>query len=293
MHSVFRRQHIPIYAGLAIGAAAMYFATRSNQPLRAEPPAALDPSKFVDIPLRSTKQISSNTKELTFALPEGHVLGGHPSYMVLFKHMGENGKPVIRPYTPISPPDETGSVTFVIKQYPDGKMSPYMHSLKAGDSISMKGPIQKYKLERNQHKQIALLGGGTGITPLFQILQKVATDPADQTKIHLYYANNTPEDILIKDEIDQLVAKKPQQLAVTYFAAKADDSWKGEKGFITKEFLVQNLFKPSEDNVKIFVCGPPPFYNAISGDKVSPQDQGPLTGALKELGFTPDEVFKF
>lgn len=293
MHSVFRRQHLPLYAGLALGAAAAYFATRPRAALRADAPSALVPDTFVDLPLRSAKQLSSNTKELVFDLPEDHKLGGETAFMVLFKHIGEDGKPIIRPYTPISPPDTIGSATFVIKKYDQGKMSTYLHSLKEGDGITVKGPIQKYKLERNQHKQIALLGGGTGITPLYQILQKIATDPKDQTKVHLYYANNSPEDVLIKNEIDALVAQKPQQLAVTYFAAKADDSWKGEKGFITKDYLQSNLFTPKEDNVKLFVCGPPGFYEALSGNKTSPSDQGELTGALKDLGFEKDQVFKF
>lgn len=293
LRNVFAKSNLPIYSGLAIGGALAYYLSTASK-LRAEAPAsALDTNQFTPIPIGSTKYISKDTKEITFDLPEGHSLGGETAYMVLFKTVTPKGSNVIRPYTPVSTPETTGSATFVIKGYKDGKMTTYLHGLNAGDKVDIKGPIQKYKLDANKHKEIALIGGGTGITPLFQILQKVADDKNDKTKVNLFYGSNTPEDVLLKSEIDELVAKKPEQLSVTYFASKAGDDWKGEKGFISKDFLSKHLFKSSDDNVKVFVCGPPPLYDAISGNKVSPSDQGELKGALKELGFEKDQVFKF
>lgn len=40
------------------------------------------------------------------------------------------GNPVIRPYTPISPPDQAGELTLLIKRYEQGVMSKHVHSLK-------------------------------------------------------------------------------------------------------------------------------------------------------------------
>lgn len=71
------------------------------------------------------------------------------------------------------------------------------------------------------------------------------------------------------------------------------------KGRITKELLKTVLPEPSGkskeggENVKIFVCGPPGLYNAVSGNKKSPADQGELTGILKELGYEKEQVYKF
>ena len=56
----------------------------------------------------------------------------------------DKGKPVIRPYTPISPPDVPGELTFLVKKYPEGKASKYIHELKPGDSLAIKGPIPKF-----------------------------------------------------------------------------------------------------------------------------------------------------
>ena len=65
------------------------------------------------------------------------------------------------------------------------------------------------------------------------------------------------------------------------------------EGYVTKELLKTVLIEPGKGNNKIFVCGPPGMYKAISGGKKSPQDQGELTGILKELGYSKDDVFKF
>jgi cytochrome-b5 reductase len=55
----------------------------------------------------------------------------------------DKGKPVIRPYTPVTTPDAEGHVDFLVKKYENGVMSKHIHSLKPGDSLAIKGPIPK------------------------------------------------------------------------------------------------------------------------------------------------------
>jgi len=59
------------------------------------------------------------------------------------------GKPVIRPYTPISRSDAPGELTFLIKKYENGLASTYIHGLKPGDKLGIKGPIQKFPYRGN------------------------------------------------------------------------------------------------------------------------------------------------
>lgn len=40
------------------------------------------------------------------------------------------GKPIIRPYTPVSPPDAPGVLSLLVKRYESGNMSKYIHTLK-------------------------------------------------------------------------------------------------------------------------------------------------------------------
>jgi len=51
------------------------------------------------------------------------------------------GNPVIRPYTPVSPPDQAGELTLLIKRYEQGVMSKHVHSLKVRFTIFTWPPI--------------------------------------------------------------------------------------------------------------------------------------------------------
>lgn len=54
------------------------------------------------------------------------------------------GKPIIRPYTPISRPDLPGELHLLVKKYDAGNASKHIHSLNEGDTLAIKGPIPKY-----------------------------------------------------------------------------------------------------------------------------------------------------
>lgn len=207
--------------------------------------------------------------------------------------MTAKGSNVIRPYTPVSDLETPGSFTLLIKKYETGKFGNYIFGLNPNDTVSFKGPITKYPYSANLHKEIGLIGGGTGIAPLYQLIHAIDKNPADKTKVSLFYGNVSADDILLRKELEAIQAKKPEQFKFHFFLDKSDSTWNGQTGFITKEYLENNLFKPTSENTKIFVCGPPPMYHAFSGPKLSPTNQGELSGILADMGFTKEQVLKF
>lgn len=95
-----------------------------------------------------------------------------------------------------------------------GKMSQMLDALDIGDTIDIKGPVGEIVyLEpgqflikgkpRNANK-LAMLAGGTGITPMYQVIKAVLSDPADTTVCSLIYANQMEEDILLRDEVREV-----------------------------------------------------------------------------------------
>ncbi|GME93528.1 unnamed protein product [[Candida] boidinii] len=285
---------IPIVAGIG---SAYYLSTMSTSTIKNDPApkAFTGDDKWIDLKLKSAKSLSSNTKEFIFDLPsKDQVSGLIVASCLLTKFVTPKGSNVIRPYTPISDVNDKGEIQFVIKRYPDGKMSNHIFDLKENDTLSFKGPILKWKWEENQFREITLIGGGTGITPLYQLIHKILTNPNDNTRISLIYGSTSPEDILLKGELDSLAQTHPQQFSIDYFVDKAPTGteFNGKVGYITEEDLKKSLFGPSKDS-HVFVCGPPPLYKAISGNKVSPSDQGEVTGILANLGYTKEHVFKF
>lgn len=201
------------------------------------------------------------------------------------------GKVVTRPYTPTSTNAEKGHFELMIKAYPGGHVTQYLHSLKVGDKVEVKGPLMKLKYTENMKKRIGMLAGGTGITPMLQVLHEIINNPADTTEVHLVFANNTEEDILLKKEIDEIVRKHPR-VKVTYVVATPSKQWKGAKGFVSASIIRDAMPAPSDDTL-IMVCGPPGFMKAVSGDKTPDYKQGPVEGLLRDLRYTESMVFKF
>ena len=184
-------------------------------------------------------------------------------------------------------------MTLLVKKYPKGPMSSHLHDLTVGQELQVKGPLPKYPWSVNKHDHIALVAGGTGITPMYQLIRTIFKNPADATKVTLVFGNITEEDVLLKKELAELENTYPQRFRAFYTLDKPPRGWAGGKGFITKELLKTVLPEPKEGNIKVFVCGPPPLMDAVSGNKKSPKDQGELKGILKELGYTPEQVYKF
>jgi cytochrome-b5 reductase len=173
-------------------------------------------------------------------------------------------------------------------------MSGHLHSMNVGQRLDFKGPLPKYPWSTNKHEHIALISGGTGITPMYQLIRAIFSNPADTTKVSLVFGNISEEDILLKKELEKLENEYPQRFRAFYVLDKPAKGSNVPKGFITKELLKKVLPGPEQgEKVKVFVCGPPGLYKAISGGKKSPADQGELTGYLQELGYSKDQVYKF
>lgn len=250
-------------------------------------------NQWIDLKISKIEKLSHDSRKFTIALPsENHVTGLVTASALLAKCVTAKGSNIIRPYTPISDNNQKGSFDLVIKHYENGKFSSHIFGLKEKDTVSFKGPLLKWPWIPNSYESIVLLGAGTGITPLFQMIKQITNDPKDKTKIHLLYGNKTPQDILLKKELDELKALHPDKLKISYFVDKSEGSFEGNIGFITRDYLKKNVPGP-ETNTQFFICGPPPFMEAYSGPKDSPQDQGKLSGILSEFGYKSEQVFKF
>ena len=128
---------------------------------------------------------------------------------------------------------------------------------------------------------------------MYQLARAIFKNPANKTKVTLVFGNISEDDILLKREFEDLENTYPQRFRAFYLLDKPPEGWAQGKGHITKELLKTVLPEPKEENVKIFVCGPPGLYKAVSGAKKSPSDQGELMGYLRELGYAKEQVYKF
>jgi len=250
---------------------------------------------FISLKLAEVEQLSHNTKRLRFSFEDDNAVSGLAVASALItKYQGpEMKKPVIRPYTPVSDEDTRGHMDFIIKRYEGGAMSMHLCDMKPGQRLDIKGPIPKYPWEQNKHKHVALIAGGTGITPMWQLCRAIFNNPEDKTQVTMVFGNVSDQDILLKHELGELENEYPDRFRAFYVLDNPPEGWTMGKGRVTKELLKTVLPSPDKENIKVFVCGPPPMYKAISGEKKSPSDQGELGGFLNELGYSKDQVYKF
>ena len=127
-----------------------------------------------------------------------------------------------------------GHVDFVIKRYEGGPMSSHMHTLTPGQTLDIKGPIPKYPITENKHDHIAMIAGGTGITPMWQVMRAIFKNPNDKTKVTLVFGNVTEDDILLKKELQELENTYPRRFKAFYVLNKPPEGWTQGSGFINK-----------------------------------------------------------
>lgn len=193
-----------------------------------------------------------------------------------------------KPYTPVSPCNQRGWFRLVIKAYPGGHVSSYLHTLSAGDVMQIKGPFFKLKYEPNMNKKMGMIAGGTGITPMLQVIREVIKNPEDRTHVHLIFQSRAEEDVtLLRNQLDEIV-EKHSNIEVTYILSQPSSEWSGLRGRVNAALLLDTMPPPAdgEDQPLIYICGPPGMLNDLAGPKAADKSQGELTGVLKDLGYT-------
>ncbi|KAI1318127.1 NADH-cytochrome b5 reductase [Mortierella claussenii] len=194
--------------------------------------------------------------------------------------IGKDGKLIIRPYVPTSETHVNGSWDLVIKRYETGVMSSHIHSLQVGDSLAVKVHcIARRRIWIDPH---------AAIDPQYPQQQG-----RQLTKVNFIFANVTPDDIILKDVLDDLIKIHPDQFKVTYVISKPPEGYEGVTGHVSAEWIKKAIPEIGSEGNKVFVCGPPGFMKAISGEKGPNYTQGDVSGALKNLGLTNEQVFKF
>lgn len=145
------------------------------------------------------------------------------------------------------------------------------------------------KYVANSKKAIGMLAGGSGITPMIQIIKTIVNNPDDNTQISLVYANSTEEDILLHKELDE-IAQKHSNFKVYYVVSKPGMNWSGYKGRINSEIISETMPKPDPTHL-IYISGPSSFMESISGNKTPDKKQGLTTGYLKDGGYTGNNYY--
>lgn len=221
---------------------------RSQLTARTESSAVLDPNNFQEFPLSEKTVISHNTAIYRFKLPTadsilGLPIGQHISLGATLdvkdpKTEKTEKKEVVRSYTPISSDVIPGYFDLLIKSYPTGNISRHLATLKIGDVMKVKGPKGAMVYEPNMVRRFGMIAGGTGITPMLQIVRAVlrGRSKGDKTQIDLIFANVDEKDILLRKDLQEL-EQSDDGFKVHYVLNNPPEKWSGGVGFVTPDMI--------------------------------------------------------
>ena len=248
----------------------------------------LEPKVYKKLPLVQKDQLSPNVYRFVFQLANPRDVIGLPiGQHVAIKAM-VNGAAVSRSYTPTSNNLDFGKLELVIKCYPDGILTgQYLESLEVGDKVEFRGPKGGMKYHNGLCKKIGMIAGGTGITPMYQLIRAICEDDRDTTEISLIYANRTEEDIILRRELEAFARGYPKNFKLWYMLDHPDENWKYGKGYVTAEVMAARLPGPASDT-KIMLCGPPGMVNASKKSLVAAGFTAPSA-----VGKMTDQIFCF
>ncbi|KAK7195201.1 NADH-cytochrome b5 reductase [Novymonas esmeraldas] len=282
---------------------------------------AMDPTMFKQFKLVQRTEVSHDTFIFRFALETPTQTLGLPigQHIVLRADCTTGGKTetVTHSYTPISSDEEKGYVDFMIKVYfagvhpkfPDGgRLSQHMHRMRLGDRMEMRGPQGKFTYLGNGKIRIhkpgqgaitetvdafAAIAGGTGITPILQVMHAIKKDKNDRTKMFLVYGNQTERDILLRKELDEAAANDDRFHVWYTIDRDVSPEWAYDVGYVREEMFRKHLPVPDKlgdasvpQNVGItkvmaLMCGPPPMV------------QMAIKPNLERIGYTANTIFNF
>lgn len=304
-----------ILAIIVLCVTAVVFLSASNKPT-----VALDAKNFQKFELIKRTEISHDTLVFRFGLHKpdqtlGLPIGQHIVIRAKVKDAEGVEKDVQHSYTPISSDDEKGYVDFLIKVYlpcerfpQGGRLTQHIFNMQIGDQIEMRGPQGKFTYRGNGNFDVAtsatekierhvdafaMVAGGSGITPMMQIIRAIEKNPNDRTQCYLVFGNQTENDILLREELDTLVARD-SRFHVWYSVDRDfSPSWKFSTGYVCEEMLLDHVPVPTKfgtDEIKQnkgirsavgLMCGPPPMIKFA----VKPN--------LLKIGYGESDLFSF
>ncbi|KAE8371566.1 hypothetical protein BDV26DRAFT_302660 [Aspergillus bertholletiae] len=250
-------------------------------------PNVLDPRKWRSFTLTSKTEVAPHVYRFIFALPSPDDTLGLPTGQHIALRATIHGQSVARSYTPVSNNRDLGRIELLIKVYPNGAMTQHLAQMNVGDAIEMRGPKGAMQYSRHYAPHIAMIAGGTGITPMYQLIRAICEDDSDTTQVSLLYANNTEEDILLRAQLDDFARRYPDKFQIQYVLSHPADNWAGYRGFVTGELIERHLAPAAREN-RALLCGPPPMLAAM---KKTLHGMGwAMPGAVAKAG---DQIFLF
>lgn len=141
---------------------------------------------------------------------------------------------------------DEGIIEFIFQV--KGKGTELLAERKEGELIDIIGPLGEGTFNTNGYEKIAIIGGGIGIFPLYE-LAKQAKESGKNVNMYLGFRNK-----------DFVILENEYKEVANNFTLATDDGSYGKNGFAIN-FLKDDISKNPVDC--IYACGPLPMLKAV------------------------------
>lgn len=190
----------------------------------------------------------------------------------LFNTVSKVSESTIRAYSMANYPDEKGIIKFNIRiatpppgtNFPAGKMSSYVFSLKPGDKVKVFGPFGEFFAKETDAEMI-FIGGGAGMAPMRSHIFDQLRRLKSKRKISFWYGARSLREMFYEDDYNSLSNESENfNWHVALSDPQPEDEWKGMTGFI-HNVVLENYLKdhPAPEDCEYYMCGPPMMNAAV------------------------------
>lgn len=158
-----------------------------------------------------------------------------------------------RPYSFASSPRQGPAFELAVKRV--GVISGQLFALAVGDAVLVSAPINsRFRLDEGDVGPVAMIAGGTGITPFMSILRDAALRGA-KNSLTLLFGNKTAADLIYHPELEALAAQMPGFRVIYALSDSWPPDWPGERGFLDAAMIARHV--PDVMVPRWMVCGRP------------------------------------
>ncbi|MFO7564783.1 MAG: ferredoxin--NADP reductase [Enhygromyxa sp.] len=178
------------------------------------------------------------------------------------------GETLRRAYSVSSDCRDREQLRLTIKRVAGGRVSNYLNDeARPGMRLRVLGPSGEFgcapEPERTQARELVLIAGGSGITPMMAIITTLL--PSEPScSIALIYANRSADQVIFAEALRELEAAHGERLRVHPILEQAPPGWTGTTGICDRPTLAGLLdAEPlaARASAEFLLCGPAPMMD--------------------------------
>ena len=189
-----------------------------------------------------------------------------------FRYDGVAEKPLVRSYTMSSSPLETEYSACTVKRVEGGVISNWMcDELKEGDVLKARGPIGRFVYsDKSCHKNIVMVGAGSGVTPFVSILREYADKLGQEgcpDSMTLLVAYRSKKDLICWDTLEALKGKENIKIVTTL--TREDATAEGFLQGRPSPEMLDEVVGGDYSNTTFLSCGPEAMMDMFVNHSIS------------------------